>query len=324
MPEPDTSTPSSPQDAAALFYSSDGSVLGPIQRRHLASLWDSGDLPPESLGFDPATKKWIPLGDLLSQPEPHTPAPETSLIPPRGTQGPPRDSENFIPSVPELAPLPKSRRGNHSGPKHSRSILRWQIVWILTLLLAVLTTIALFFWANSAKDERNQLLVKIDALTESLAKKDAALEKLLTSSRDSLNPDEIQGRILVRNPTGLFNAQPGIKVLLYNRRDIEKHIDETLRALTHDPNPATAARTLVNSLPHPLSSTTTDSNGFYHFRLHTPGDFVLHSNILPASGDTLLWFLSFDSTQPPHTRIDFTESNTSTQLVPGLVITPAR
>jgi hypothetical protein len=80
----------------------------------------------------------------------------------------------------------------------------------------------------------------------------------------------------------------------------------------------------VNHLPFPIATTTTDSKGQYEFRLQAAGDFVLHTNILATQSGPMVWFLGFDSSEPPYSRIDFNESNRSTSLVPGLVVVPAR
>jgi hypothetical protein len=115
-----------------------------------------------------------------------------------------------------------------------------------------------------------------------------------------------------------------VKVLLYNRRDLERYLGEILQNPSHSQDAAATARHLVNHLPFPIATTTTDSKGQYEFRLQAAGDFVLHTNILATQSGPMVWFLGFDSSEPPYSRIDFNESNRSTSLVPGLVVVPAR
>jgi hypothetical protein len=289
-------------------------------------MWEAGSLDAEALGFDPRAQKWIPLGELLAAIKENL-VPTGNTIPPRPRrrgQKDPLDVDKFIPPVKKLAPLPPERSGKHLGVKHRNAIRRWQVLWILSVLVGVLVSLGLFFWANAAIDERNSLNVRIDTLNESLRQKNGEIERLRQCSRENLETDEIQGRVVLRSPGGGQVAQSGIKILLYNSQALERHLEQVLRHIPEGTRPEDAARGMVNGLPFPITTTTTDSNGFYHLRLQEPGEYILHTNIIPKSGDPLLWFLSFDSRQPGHARIDFTEGNLSARLVPGLVVTPAR
>lgn len=292
------------------FYSTDGDVLGPIERRHLETIWRAGQFPEEVVGYDPekaewsSLKDWFPGGEKL----------ESAI-----------DEKKFRPPPPELAPLPPSR--SHHARKRkpgSRQVLRWQMATILTILAAVLACVAMFVRANTAFADRDRITERIDALRAELAESKESLERLSTATGEVLPPDEIKGRIFLRAPGGSEIPQVGVKVLLYNRRDLERYLDGELANIPPGANPDDIARHLVNRLPFPVNTTTTDSKGDYEFRMQSQGEFVLHTNILQTTRGAQVWFLAFNSEKPPHTRIDFKDSNRSTSLVPGLIVVPGR
>ena len=314
MSDPDSKS-AAENESPWCFYSTDGDVLGPIERRHLETIWRAGQFPEDVVGFDPAKEVWCPLQEWF----------------PGGKKVESDEAEKSLPEKkfrlppPELAPLPPSRNQHGRSRKPgAKKILRWQMATILSILAAVLACVAMYVRANTAFAERDQLKVRVDTLRNDLQERTEALEKLSAASNEVLPPDELKGRLLLRAADGTEIPQAGVKVLLYNRRDIERHLDESLGKFPPGSDPAETIRHLVNHLPFPITTTTTDSHGFYDFRLQAPGEFVLHTNLLSTANGPMVWFLTLDSTKPPHTRIDFKESNRSTSLVPGLVFIPAR
>jgi hypothetical protein len=292
------------------FYSTDGDVLGPIERRHLETIWRAGQFPEEVVGYDPQAGEWTPLKDWFPGGEKLA-----SVF----------DEKKFLPPPPELAPLPPSR--SHHGRKRkpgARHVLRWQMATILSILAALLACVAMFVRANTAFADRDRLAERVESLRSQLEEREEALERLSTATGEVLPPDEIKGRLVLRAPDGSEIPQAGVKVLLYNRRDIERYLDGELANIPEGANADDIARHLVNHLPFPVTTTTTDSKGDYDFRLQAPGEFVLHTNLLQTARGPQVWFLAFNSKEPPHTRIDFKASNRSTSLVPGLIVVPGR
>jgi hypothetical protein len=309
MPDPE-SQPAPEESSPWCFYSTDGDVLGPIERRHLETIWRAGQFPEEVVGFDPATEEWSPLKEWF----------------PGGEKvASDLDEKKFRPPPPELAPLPPSR--SHHGRKRkpgAQKVLRWQMATILIFLAAILACVAMAVRTNTAIADHERLAERVESLRTQLEESKESLERLSAATGEVLPPDEAKGRLTLRAPDGSEIPQAGVKVLLYNRRDIERYLDAELVSIPAGANADELARHLVNHLPFPVSTTTTDSKGEYEFRLQAPGDFVLHTNLLQTARGAMLWFLAFNSKEPPHTRIDFKESNRSTSLVPGLVVVPGR
>lgn len=294
------------------FYSTDGDVLGPIERRHLETIWRAGQFPEETMGFDPADQSWRPLVDWFSA----LPKDLKSTLPK------PTPDKKLPPPPPAMTPLPpgsgRSRRGS------DRKALKWQVVSIFAFLVAIMVGVVMFVRSSAVEAERNRFQERTEFLQSELAKRTESLERLSESTGEVLEPDFIKGRLLLRANDGTLVPQQGVKVLLYNRREIERHLEEALKKEESGSDDAKVAQNLVNTLPFPIATTTTDSKGAYEFRLQAAGDFVLHTNILANGSNPMLWFLGFNSTEPPYTRIDFTDSNRSTSLVPGLIVVPAR
>ncbi len=314
MPDPEPKPPED-DDSPWCFYSTDGDVLGPIERRHLEAIWRAGLFPSDAVGFDPAGEEWSPLADWFPG----------GIAEKKSEPAPPPSEKKFRPPPPEMAPLPPSR--NHHGRPRKRSkkkILKWQVVSILAFLVAILVGVAMFMRADSVAAERDRFKERAESLQAKLREREEALERLSQATGEVLPPDQIQGRLVLRASDGTPVPQQGVKVLLYNRRDLERYLGESLRHSAEERDAAEVARHLVNHLPFPIATTTTDSKGGYEFRLQAPGEFVLHTNLLQTPAGPMLWFLGFDSAKPPHTRIDFLDTNRSTSLVPGLVVVPAR
>jgi hypothetical protein len=282
--------------ASLCYYHAAGEVLGPIEVSKLRSLWEAGDLPDDALGHDHLKDEWLPLDEFLKRDAP--PA-------------------AFKPIHPANAALRRPSRPRSSSSM--RLLRRWQVAWILTLLVGILAAIALHFRASHAVAGREARLVEIEELRARIADRDAVIERLRSASREILDPAEIQGRVFLRTKEGAIAPQPGMKVTLHPRRDVERHIESTLSGTPENP-----AATLATTLPFPVATTTTDSNGFYHIRLPAPGEYILHTNMLPARGPSAIWFVSFDSTAKDHSRVDLTDANMTSNFTPGLVITPAR
>lgn len=313
---PETNPESSQKEQSPwCFYSTDGDVLGPIERRHLETIWRAGQFPSDSVGFDPAKESWAPLAEWfpgeISKMEskiPAAPAEKKFRLPP-----------------PEMAPLPPSRN-HHGRPRKgsNQKVLKWQVISILAFLVALLVGVAMHVRAEAALSERERFKAQIESLETQLQERTESLERLSENTGEVLSPDQINGRLALRSSDGSAVPQQGVKVLLYNRRDLERYLEETLQNGDINSDAAQAAVDVVNNLPFPLATTTTDSKGNYEFRIQAPGEFVLHTNILQTPSGPMLWFLGFDSAEPPYTRIDFTDLNRSTSLVPGLIVVPAR
>lgn len=314
MPDPEPK-PADPDQSPWCFYSTDGDVLGPIERRHLETIWRSGQFPSDAVGFDPAKEIWTPLNDWFA-----------GEVPKIKSETPAADAEKkFRLPPPEMAPLPPSRN-HHGRPRKgsSQKILKWQVLSILALLVAVLVGVAMHVRTDAALAERDRFKERIESLEAQLQERTESLERLSENTGEVLSPDQVKGRLALSANDGSAVAQQGVKVLLYNRRDLERYLEQSLQNADVNSDAAQAAVDVVNNLPFPLATTTTDSKGNYEFRLQAPGEFVLHTNILQTPGGPMLWFLGFNSTEPPYTRIDFTDSNRSTSLVPGLIVVPAR
>lgn len=281
------------------YYHAGGEVLGPVSIAKLRTLRDGGELPDDALAHDHAKDEWLPVDEFLD------------AFPERLPAAP------LKPIAPGNAALRRPSRPRSSSSM--RLLRRWQVGWILTLLTGVLAAIALHFRASHAVSGRETLLVEIEELRKRVAQRDDVIERLRSASREILDPSEVQGRVVLRATDGSIAPQAGLKVTLHPRREVERHIDTTLR--NDNANPAQA---LASTLPFPVASTTTDSNGFYHIRLPQPGEYILHTNILPAAGPSVIWFVSFDSTAKDHSRIDLTDANMTSNFTPGLVITPAK
>ncbi|MFM8364285.1 MAG: hypothetical protein ACKOAS_03960 [Verrucomicrobiota bacterium] len=188
----------------------------------------------------------------------------------------------------------------------------------------MLVGVAMHVRTDAALSERDRFKQRIESLEAQLLERTESLERLSENTGEVLSPDQIKGRLLLRATDGTAIPQQGVKVLLYNRRDLERYLEESLQNADANLDAAQAAVDLVNKLPFPLATTTTDSKGNYEFRLQAPGEFVLHTNILQTPTGPMVWFLGFKSSEPPYTRIDFSEANRSTSLVPGLIVVPAR
>lgn len=314
MPEPEPK-PAEGEESPWCFYSTDGDVLGPIEKKHLEAIWRAGLFPADAVGFDPVKEDWSPLtewfpGEIVTKKSEPAAAPA---------------EKKFRPPPPEIAPLPPSR--NHHGRPRKRSkqkVLKWQVLSILGFLVAILVGVSMFIRSETVMAERDRFKERSEALQVEIQKREEALERLSEASGEVLPPDQLKGRLALRATDGTLVPQQGVKVLLYNRRDLERYLEESLAGPAEGLDAAGAARKLVNQLPFPIATTTTDSGGHYEFRLQAPGEFILHTNVLQTPNGPMLWFLGLDSTKPPHTRIDFSESNRSTSLVPGLVVVPAR
>lgn len=308
MPDSESQPPDEHQSPWC-FYSTDGDVLGPIERRHLETIWRAGQFPEDVVGYDPATEEWSPLKEWFPGGEKLESAAE---------------EKRFRPPPPDLAPLPPSRSHHRRKKPGARKVLRWQMVTILIALTALLACVAFYVRANTAFADRDRLAERVESLRADLDESKQALERLSTATGEVLPPDEVKGRLVLRAPDGVDIPQAGVKVLLYNRRDLERYLEGELANIPSGANPDAITRHLVNNLPFPVTTTTTDSKGEYAFRLQSPGEFVLHTNILQTPKGAMAWFLAFNSKEPPHTRIDFKESNRTTSLVPGLIVVPGR
>lgn len=309
-----------PPGEATLFYHIAGNSFGPVPREHLARLWQTGSIPAETLVFIAASGQWEPIESVF-----------------RGLEG--------IQRLPEFQPLglekskpirtPQSafrqaqaadgpENGPGETPSTPKTVRKWQTAFVAALVLGCIAAASAYFLAAPAASELARRDSEIQQLKTQISEKDAAIERLKNARRTELAPNEIQGRFEL--PTGADGptAAAGVKVVLHRRADIEKYLSETLAKADPSAPAAPLASSIVNNLPFPLASTATDSSGFYRLELPEAGDFVLHTNIVDPEGNAVMWFLAFNPSAPDHGPIDFTESNASTRLAPGFIITNAR
>jgi hypothetical protein len=304
-----------PPDGSALHYHTQGNSFGPIPREHLARLWQTNSLAQDCLVFDPAKEDWLPASEFFSHlsithPNPKSTAPEFPKTPPSAW------------AKKDAAPLPEP--DGEPDPIHPK-VRKWQTAFVAALLLGVLAACAAFFWSAERHAQSAPLHSKIASLEKQLAEREAELRQTALATRSKLAPDEIQGRFTIQAADGSEIPQIGAKILLFRKGEIQAFLDKMLSSgAATSVDHQQAALDIVNNLPFPTASTTTDSEGFYRFSLPEPGMFVLHTNMTDPDGHTAMWFLSFDPSTPNHGPIPINESNICTNFTPGLAITPAR
>jgi len=315
MHEPDEPNQNAAQDGN-LHYHYDSQTFGPVPREHLARLWQTNSLPHDSFVFDSSKDAWEPASSFFghlsvaySCSEPKLPSPESPKI--RSTFDP---KHSFINSP------KKDDRRKPEPPK----IRQWQTAFVAASLIAILGICGVYIWSARQLSGEGALKSRIISLEKELAERQATVERLHFSSRLNLAPNEIQGHFKTPAQDGGKTPQIGVKVLLFRKDDIQEYLDNWISKADPSTDPVSLSRDIVNGLPFPIASTTTDSEGFYRFELEESGEFVLHTNIVDPSATPLLWFLLFNSNDPHHGPIDFNESNISNNLTPNLAITPAR
>lgn len=310
-PPPDDS----PQEDPAAFYHIQGSTFGPVPRDHIASLWQNGSLPDDTLVFLHESSTWEPVTVVFSNlSKPGTPAsPATPARSRKLQETKPRP--DFRPAEASL----ESKNEKQAGEQSPRARL-WQNAFIICLLVATAAIGAVVFWASQKFSETDSLHSRLQSLESHLAEKDTTIRRLRDSTRPRLEPNEIQGRFILNSN----RSTAGAKVALFRRAEMEKFIQQTLSSAPPENDEAATARSLTENLPFPIASTATDSEGFYRLEIPEPGEFILHTNMIGPASKPLVWFLSFSPDDPRHGPIHFTEENASSLISPDLVILKAR
>jgi len=309
-----------PPEGSTLFYHTHGNSFGPIPREHLARLWQTGSLPEGTLVLIQDSSVWEPIETVFRGLE--TGRQDPRFLPIGQEKPKPIRARETAFRRAELAEEGgEPRQESTSVPQ---TVKKWQTAFVAALLLGCIAAAGAYFLAAPASAELARRDSEIQKLKTQLAERDAAIERLKNAQRTELAPNEIQGRLELPPGSGRPTAAAGVKVILHRRADIEKYLGETLAKADPSAPAASLASSIVNNLPFPLASTTTDSSGFYRLELPEAGDFVLHTNIMDPEGNAIMWFLAFNPSAPNHGPIDFKKSNAATRLAPGFIITNAR
>ena len=183
------------------------------------------------------------------------------------------------------------------------------------------------FWSNKTFSE-------IDGLKTSLASAEAAnaewkqkYENVLFAAREVASNDLVRGKVILRDATGKRIILPGIKIRLYPRAEIEEFLSERYKRIADaggtDANRLSAH--FLKTIPLPIETTTTDSDGRFDCKIPQPGEYVIQTGIRSGkTGGLRLWFVAFDSRDPLNTPVDITETNAVQQFNPLFMLVDGR
>ena len=264
----------------------DGQILDEYPPQEIGSLYETGHLKEKDLCLDPESGEWIPLRDFLRNARPS-----------RG-------------------------RGRRRG--RARRGLRLNLLLFFFVFAVILGVVA---WESKTSAE-------IDGLKASLAKTAAEnlewkqkFENVLFAAREVASNDLVRGRVIIRDANGQRVVLPGIKIRLYPRAEIEEFLSERYKRIADaggtDANRLSAH--FLKTIPLPIETTTTDSDGRFECKIPQPGEYVIQTGIRSGkTGGLRLWFVAFDSRDPLNTPVDITETNAVQQFNPLFMLVDGR
>jgi hypothetical protein len=279
-----------------ISVSRNAKVLGEYHPLQMGSLIETGHLQNEDLCLDPESSQWIPISEFMLR------IPEYS---------PKHSAETTPPAIAE------SRQGDR------------KISGIILLLgfIALIAAWGALFWSGKISAEIDDLktrLAKAEAATSEWKQK---YENVLFAAREVASNDLVRGKVIMRDATGKRVVLPDVKVRLYRRAEIEAYLSDRYARIAEsggtDPNRLSTH--FLKSLPAPIETSTTDSDGRFECKIPRPGEYVIQTGIRSAkTGELRLWFVTFDSRDPLNTPVDITESNVVRQFNPIFMLNEGR
>ncbi|MFZ4774844.1 MAG: hypothetical protein ACOYM3_05755 [Terrimicrobiaceae bacterium] len=276
-----------------------GAVIGEYHPLQMGSLLETGHLKREDLCLDSETGEWLPLRSFLEK---------------GGVPGYSRQRET-------------KTQTSTGGSRRSGSKDRRLWVPLMTGFFALAVASGAFFWSWKASSELAGMQARLTSAEAANAEWEKKYQNVLFAAREVAAKDQVRGRVIIRNPTGKRITLPGIKVRLFSRADLEAYLADRYDRIAEAGGTDQARLSLhfLKSMPLPLETTTTDSDGRFELKVPTPGEYILQTSIRSAkSGEMRLWFVAFDSRDPLNTPVDITESNVVRQFNPFLMINDGR
>ncbi|MFZ4597478.1 MAG: hypothetical protein ACOYNN_02445 [Terrimicrobiaceae bacterium] len=281
----------------------DGKVIGQYPPEQVASLLETGGLFSTDLCYSESNPAWTPIEEFVKK---------------TGTAKFSRTKERATGKLPE--------RRNSAGRASRKNQVAMMVASWIALLLAAAMLVGSGFWIFELYKQLGSKDATITEMKKTLAEREKENQRLLFVSREIAEPGTVRGSLVLRNEGGKRIAIPGTQVNLFRRKEVEDHLDRRFAEAASLPPDSTlnAAAFLVEGLPQPQSSTTTDASGRFEFSVPEPGDYVLIAAANASGGASRLWFVSFDSRDPLNTLVELTEANTVQQFLRSLIIVQGR
>jgi hypothetical protein len=281
----------------------DGKVIGQYPPDQVASLLETGSFLSTDLCYSESNPTWVPIKEFLEK---------------SGTTKFSRTKDRAAGTLPE-------RRGSSGRSSRKKQASTMIAAWI-ALLLALAALVGAGFWIFELHKEIAGKDEELAKLRLTVAEKEKENQRLLFVSREVAEPGTVRGSMVLRNDGGKRIAVPGTQVNLFKRNAIESHLDRKFAEAATLPSDAKldAGAFLVQGLPQPDSTTTTDASGRFEFAVPEAGDYVLIAGAHASGGTQRLWFVSFDSRDPLNTLVELTDANTVQQFLRSLIIVQGR
>ncbi|MCX7869773.1 MAG: hypothetical protein N2322_07450, partial [Terrimicrobiaceae bacterium] len=134
----------------------------------------------------------------------------------------------------------------------------------------------------------------------------------------------IRGRVILKSAQGRRIAISGVKLRLFPRAELERHLAEIVPQAAA-PGTADPLAALLASLPAAIEVTATDASGVFEFHPPEPGEYVVQTSIVESpTGKLRAWFLAVDTRDHLNTPLFLTEANAVAVINPLLILNEAR